>query len=380
MASVATYYLQSNWLFSVAEVVSEVFIGLLKLISLPVVFFSILSTLSGLDNLIELKNLAKKIIYYTLFTTIIAAIISLILYLLINPASHLAAETVKDNNIFSEGSNFSHYILNLVPTNFVQVFLDNNIIGVMLIAFVMGIASLTMEAEKRKTINNLFSVLFDLILQVTQFILKLLPLAIWAFVVSFLNNLETVQEVNSILLYIICVSLANFLQAFVVLPLLLKIKGISPIETFRGSSPALALAFFSKSSGATLPTTLKCVQCDLGVSEKVSSFSLPICSTINMNACAAFILITVLFVSESHGFNFSIMDLVMWVFLSVGAAIGNAGVPMGCYFMATTYLIAMGVPLNIMGLILPLYSILDMFETMINVWSDICIARIVDKK
>ena len=351
----------------------------MKLISLPVVFFSIISTLSGLDNLTQLKILAKKVLYYTLLTTTIAAIISLVLYLFINPASYLLIETSKSTAILDE-SKFSYYILHLIPTNFVQAFLDNNVIGVMLISFAIGIASLQIEAKKRKILHDFFSALFDVILQVTQFILKLLPFAIWAFVVSFLKNLQTVEEVQGILLYIVCVSFANFLQAFVVLPLLLKTKGISPIKTYKGAFPALALAFFSKSSAATLPTTLKCVQCDLGVSKEVSSFSLPICSTINMNACAAFILITVLFVSESHGFTFSVMDLIMWVFLSVGAAIGNAGVPMGCYFMATTYLIAMGVPLNIMGLIVPLYGILDMFETTINVWSDICITRVVDKK
>ncbi len=376
--AILSHYLQFKWLFDSAEVISEIFIGLLKLISVPVVFLSILSTLSGLESAIELKSLAKRIVSYTLFTTTIAAFISLLLYLVVQPASYMSGVDVAMNG--SEVAGLSSYLLQLVPSNFVQAFLDNNVIGVMLIAFIMGVASLQLDDERRATINNIFSSLFELIIQVAHVILKVLPVAVWAFLVAFLNGLESVEEVRGILFYIVCVICANFIQAFVVLPILLKTKGISALETFKGTSQALMLAFFSKSSNATLPTTLKCVQGNLGVSKKVSSFSLPICSTVNMNACAAFILITVLFVAESNGFEFSAMDLIMWVFLSVGAAIGNAGVPMGCYFMATTYLIAMGVPLNIMGLILPLYSILDMFETMINVWSDICVTRVVDKE
>lgn len=379
LIAIISYFIHSQLLLNTAQVVSEIFIGLLKLVSLPVVFLSIVSTLSGVDNGAELKYLAKKILCYTLLTTITAAVIALILYLLIKPADYLATEATAPI-IITDDNNFSYYLLHLIPNNFVQAFLDNNVIGVMLISFMMGIASLKMETEKKAMLHKFFSASFDLVLQVIQFILTLFPIAIWAFALSFLEDLQTINEVNSILLYITCILIANFLQAFVVLPILLKTKGISPLETVKGSYSALALAFFSKSSGATLPTTLKCVQCNLGVSKNVSSFSLPICSTINMNACAAFILITVLFVSESHGFEFSAMDLIMWIFLSVGAAIGNAGVPMGCYFMATTFLIAMNVPLNIMGLILPLYTILDMFETTINVWSDICITRIVDKK
>ncbi len=372
------FYYQNDFIASGAKVVSEVFVGLLKLVSLPVVFFSIVATLSGLKDFSELRWLWKRIVYYAVLTTTIAAIISLCLYLLINPVSDIGyGVTLVSTG--AEQTNFSSYLLHLVPTNFVQVFLDNNVIGMMIIAFIMGIASLKMEAEKRDIVNKIFSALFDLILQLTQFILKLLPFAVWAFVLSFLNSLENFNKAQSMLFYVICIAIANFLQAFVILPLLLKMKGISPLETLKGSSAALTLAFFSKSSGATLPTTIKCAQCNLGISEKVSSFSLPICSTINMNACSAFILITVLFVSESHGFSFSAMDLLMWLFLSVGAAIGNAGVPMGCYFMASTYLIAMGIPLNIMGLILPLYSILDMFETAINVWSDVCVTRVIDK-
>lgn len=145
-------------------------------------------------------------------------------------------------------------------------------------------------------------------------------------------------------------------------------------------APALTCAFFSKSSNATLPIMMRSLERDLKVSEKVSSFSLPLCSVINMNGCAAFILITTLFVSTLHGIAFSPFDYFGWIFLATLAAVGNAGVPMGCFFLTSAFLMGMDIPLYMMGLILPFYTILDMIETTLNVFSDGCIALVVDKE
>ncbi len=111
---------------------------------------------------------------------------------------------------------------------------------------------------------------------------------------------------------------------------------------------------------------------------KVAGFAFPLCVTINMNACAAFILITSLFVAGGHGVNFSYLELVCWVFIATIAAVGNAGVPMGCYFLSSALLAAMNVPLQVLGVILPLYTLIDMLESGINVWSDSCVAAAVD--
>ena len=144
-------------------------------------------------------------------------------------------------------------------------------------------------------------------------------------------------------------------------------------------SQALTVAFFTKSSNATLPVAINAAEKNLGVSSRVTQFSLPLCSVINMNGCAAFILITVLFVSTVNGMTFGPLDFVGWIFLATFAAIGNAGVPMGCFFLTSAFLIGMDIPLFMMGLILPFYTIIDMVETTLNVWSDACITVAVDK-
>jgi Na+/H+-dicarboxylate symporter len=148
----------------------------------------------------------------------------------------------------------------------------------------------------------------------------------------------------------------------------------------KGMYPALSVAFFTKSSAAALPTAMQCAEENIGISRKVASFSLPLCTTINMNACAAFILTTVLFVSMSQGMTYTLPEMGLWIILSTIAAIGNAGVPMGCYFLASAFLAAMNVPLNILGVILPFYTMIDMLESAINVWSDSCVTAVVDQE
>lgn len=377
--AVVAYYLNNEVIFEVAKLFSDIFISLLKLISLPLVFLSIVSTISGLKDSIEIKVLLKKTLFYTLLTTIIAAFVALSFYLFIDPVrKNFISNTIE--SVSDSNHNYFSYLKSLIPSNFVQVFLENNVIGSILIAFLMGGAIISLSKEKQDILHQIFSALFDTLLRIAQGLLKFIPLAVWSFITCFLYELKGGSEFHSLFWYFACIMSANFVQAFVILPLLMWYKGISPIQTMKGVMPALTLAFFSKSSSATLPTTIECVQNQLKVSKKLSSFILPICTTINMNACAAFILITVMFVAEMNGHTFSLGEMFIWIFLATGAAIGNAGVPMGCYFMATSYLVSMNVPLYIMGLILPIYTIIDMFETAINVWSDVCVTQIINKE
>jgi Na+/H+-dicarboxylate symporter len=154
----------------------------------------------------------------------------------------------------------------------------------------------------------------------------------------------------------------------IILPGFLKLKGISPLKVVKAMYPALNVAFWSKSSAATLPLTMQCATERLGISQKTAGFSLPLCTAINMNGCAGFIIITVLFVAMSNGLVFSPFELGAWIFIATLTAIGNAGVPMGCYFLSLALLTAMNVPLNLMFVILPFYAFIDMVETAINVW------------
>lgn len=366
------------FLMLTAEFFSELFLGALKLISIPIIFLSILATISGFDSLKEMKFLGRKVLKYTLITTVIAALIALAFYVTIQPSTGFAPSP---DIIMPTQPSFLATLLSMFPTNFVEIFLDNNVFGAALISAVFGFAVLTLPEKQRVHLHTWFSSLFQALLKITSFIIRFIPIGIWAFTTLFLQKIVyDYQAVKPLAFYIICVIGANLVQGIVVLPILLKIKGISPIKTVQSSYPALLTAFFSKSSSSTLPLAIECAVNKGKISKKVANFTLPLCSVINMNGCAAFILITVMFVSAESGLVFTIPMMFFWVLLSTLAAIGNASVPMGCYFLASAFLVGMGVPIDVMGLILPIYAFIDMIETALNIWSDIAVTAIVNKE
>lgn len=365
---------------TVAQSVSDIFISLLKLVSLPIIFLSIVSTASSMENARELKLLGQKVLKYTLLTTILAATVALFLFFVIDPVrTHIDDVHVASISV-EKPMSYAKYLQQIIPSNIIKPFSDNNVIGVLFIALLFSLSIIALPNENRKVLHTFFSSLFAALMKVTTWIVRLMPIAIWAFITLFIRDLHEGLEVESLALYLLAVVAANLIQGFIVLPILLKLKKISPTYLAKGMFPALSVAFFTKSSNAALPMAMRCAEERVGVSRRVASFSLPLCTTINMNGCAAFILITVLFVSMSNGVVYSPLEMVLWIFLSTIAAVGNAGVPMGCYFLASAFLAAMNVPLNILGIILPFYTIIDMIETALNVWSDSCVAAIVDKE
>lgn len=372
-------YINNGTVNTVAHSISDIFISLLKLVSLPIIFLSIVSTASGMESARELRTLGQKVLKYTLLTTLIAATLALTLFILLDPVrTHLQDLAAQNAQTVKVQGSYLKYIQQIIPSNIVKPFSENNVIGVLFIALLFSLAIIALPLDNRKVLHQFFSSLYAAIMKMTTWIVKLMPFAIWAFITLFIHDLHEGLEIESLALYLAAVVAANLIQGFVVLPLLLKFKKISPIKTAKGMFPALSVAFFTKSSNAALPMAMKCAEERVGISRRVAGFSLPLCTTINMNGCAAFILITVLFVSMSNGVTYTPLEMILWVFLATIAAVGNAGVPMGCYFLSSAFLAAMDVPLNILGIILPFYTIIDMIETALNVWSDSCVATIVD--
>lgn len=374
-----TGFLDIEILDQTASACSEVFINLLKLVSLPIIFLSIVSTASSMESVAEIKTLGKKVIKYTLLTTVAAAILALGLFNGIDPVRTTVVQQTEAIAAPSQPS-YLNYLIHIIPSNIVQPFAENQVIGVLFLAMLFSFAILSLPSHNRSVIHQFFSSLYLAVMKITTWIVRLMPIGVWAFVTLFVKDFRQGLDIESLALYLVCVLLANILQAAVVLPAFLKWKGVSPIALFRGMFPALSVAFFTKSSSAALPMAIKCSQERAGISAKVASFSLPLCTTINMNACAAFILTTVLFVSMSQGMVYSPLEMVIWVFIATVAAVGNAGVPMGCYFLSSAFLAAMNVPLNILGVILPFYAMIDMLESAINVWSDSCVTAVVQKE
>jgi Na+/H+-dicarboxylate symporter len=263
------------------------------------------------------------------------------------------------------------HILSVIPNNVLQPFLAGNVLSVMLIAASVGLGLAFMpKTENREVLLKGLHGLQELLFTLIRAILWALPLGILAFAGQLSAQIEAGVIVGALSQYVAVVMGGNLLQMFVVLPLFLLVRGLNPLDVFRKMSPAIAVALFTKSSAGTLPVTLATAEQNLKVNPRVSRFVLPICTTINMNGCAAFILVTSLFVMQNAGFELTLGTMIAWVFIAVLAAIGNAGVPMGCYFLTLSLMSSLGAPIGLMGVILPIYTIIDMIETAENVWSD----------
>lgn len=371
-------YMHIPILLSAATVVSDIFMNCLRLVSVPIIFLSIVSTAGGMEGVAEVKLLGKKVIKYTLLTTLISATVALGLFLTIQPVRFV----VPSQNLTSSApqAGYFGYLMQAIPSNVVQPFSEGHVIAVLFLAVLMALAMLSLPEENKRVLHAFFSSLYAAMMKITSWIVRAMPLAVWAFLTLFVRDLRGGPELENLTLYLLCVLCANFIQGAVVLPLFLKLKGLSPWHMLRGMAPALSLAFFTKSSSAVLPTAINCAVERLQVSRKVANFAFPLCTSINMNGCAAFILTTVLFVSMSQGMHFSLFEMFLWIFIATIAAVGNAGVPMGCFFLSSAFLAAMNVPLNILGVILPFYALIDMVETAINVWSDSCVTAVVHKE
>ncbi|MGM9540705.1 dicarboxylate/amino acid:cation symporter [Anaerovibrio sp.] len=362
--------------------IATVFTRLFQFIAVPTIALAVITTLADLGSKKETGRIFVHAVTYTLLTTFSAALVGLIMYNLIAPGN-LPADIVgagaADVPQKLEKLSYYEHFLSVIPNNMLQPFLAGNVLSVLLIAAFAGLGLAFMpETENRTVLLKGIKGLQELLFTMIRGILYVLPLGILAFAAQLSAQIEAGVIVGSLGKYVAVVLGGNAIQFFIVLPLFLLARGLNPLHVFRKMLPAIAVALFTKSSAGTLPVTLASAESNLKVNPKVSRFVLPICTTINMNGCAAFILVTSLFVMQNAGIELTMGTMITWLFVAVLAAVGNAGVPMGCYFLTLSLMSSLGVPLGIMGIILPIYTIIDMIETAENVWSDSTVCAMTD--
>ncbi|WP_028388459.1 dicarboxylate/amino acid:cation symporter [Legionella fairfieldensis] len=360
--------------------ISEVFIRMFKCISLPIIALSIIVTLSNYRADGGMRIIWRRAMCYTFGTTLVAAAISCFLYLLIHPGM---VAMIKPSNIVAQTnqSGYFQYVANLIPATIFTPFIEHQVMGVLLMGIIIGIAiRFIPEQEARQTIVQFFRGAHGLFMVITHWVIAIIPLGLYGFITTTVVQLREGIAIKGIGEYLLIIVLANLIQGLIILPLWLKSQGIKPFIAFKGMLPALSVAFFSKSSVGTLPVTMETVEKNLHVKPEISRFVLPLCTSLNMNGCAAFIFTTVIYLMQNHGIEVSLATMMLWVVIATIAAIGNAGVPMGCFFLSASLLASMNVPITLLGIILPFYSLIDMLETALNVWSDSCVAKVVDEK
>lgn len=364
------------------DFVATVFTRLFQFIAVPTIALAVITTLAELGGKKETGKIFIHAVTYTLLTTFSAALVGLVLYNVIAPGNlpaDIVGAAAGDVPQKLEKLTYYEHFLSVIPNNVLQPFLAGNVLSVLLIAAFAGLALAFMpKTDNREVLLNGIKGLQELLFTMIRGILYVLPIGILAFAAQLSAQIEAGVIVGSLGKYVAVVLGGNMIQFFIVLPLFLLVRGLNPLYVFRQMSPAVAVALFTKSSAGTLPVTLASAENNLKVNTKVSRFVLPICTTINMNGCAAFILTTSLFVMQNAGIELTMGTMITWLFVAVLAAVGNAGVPMGCYFLTLSLMSSLGVPLGIMGIILPIFTVIDMIETAENVWSDSCVCAMTD--
>ena len=340
-------FLGLNWLDVVMNLVATVYTRLFQLLAVPTIVLAVITTFATFGAKGS-KRIFGHTLTYTLLTTIAAATVGAVLYLMIAPGN-LPAEVVDSSSKVSDIGpqlTYTEHIISIIPNNIVKPFFDGNVLSLLLLAFAIGFGlSKLPESENKAVLIKGLLGLQELLFLLIRGLIWTLPLGIVAFSAQLSAQVSAGIVADSIGKYVLVVLGGNVIQFFVVLPLFLMARGLNPIHVLSKMMPAVLMALFTKSSAATLPVTMDTAENRLGVSPKIARFVLPICTTINMNGCAAFILVTSLFVMQ------------------------NGGIPL-------TWSTA---PVAVLGVILPIYTIIDMIETAENVWSDSCVAAMVNR-
>lgn len=375
--------LHVNAIDSVCGFVATIFTRLFKFTAVPAIAVSILTTLAMLGGNKETGKIFRRTLMYTLLTTVAASSIAAILFFVIKPEVLPAAvyEGVAAEKLASmNSSTFLDYFIGAIPDNILYPFVSGNVLSILIVSAVFGIAVSKMkESEKKTAIMNVINGFQEMVFMVIGWIIAILPVGIVAFTAQLVKEMSAHIAMESIGKYTAVVLSGNLIQFFVVLSLFLLVRGINPVKHFKNMIPAILTALFTKSSAATLPVTMDCVENRIKCDKKFSRFILPMCTTINMNGCAAFILVTSLFVMKNAGVELNLITVIAWILVSVISAVGNAGVPMGCFFLTLSLMAGKGMPIGIMGIILPIYAVIDMIETAVNIYSDSCVCAMTNK-
>ncbi len=394
-------WLGIGWLNGLLGFIATAYTRLFQFVAVPTIALAVITTLQSplltspkgeeyhADGASPLGGIGGGLhiflhtLIYTLLTTVAAAAVGLVLYLAISP-ENLPAETIQSGQAdvpknLEEVTYYDH-ILSVIPNNVVEPFAKGNVLSILLISAAVGLVlAFIKKNENVKTLIRGIYGLQEVLYALIRALIWTLPVGIVAFAAQLSAEISTGVVVGSLGKYVAVILSGNLIQFFVVLPLFLLARGLNPWKVFKAMSPAVLMALFTKSSAATLPVTMQSAETRLKARPEVARFVLPICTTINMNGCAAFILVTSLYVMQNGGMALDIPTMLLWLLIAVVSAIGNAGVPMGCFFLTLSLMAGVGAPVSIMGIILPIFTIIDMVETAENVWSDSCVCAIVNK-
>ncbi|TPE20918.1 dicarboxylate/amino acid:cation symporter [Clostridium perfringens] len=364
------------------DTVGKAYMSLIKMIVVPLVVTSLITSIVRLENLDTLKSIGLKTFTVLLGTTGAAALIGIIVASSLNLGQGLTfigAENFKAREI----PGFSKVLIDMLPSNPLAAIVENKIIPIVIFSMFIAIALVIEDntnKEKAKPFKDFILSAYDIVLRITKMVLRIIPYGVFALIATAAakNGMDTLM---SLIWVILAVYIAAFLQfLFVYTPLISFVARMNPLKFFKGIFPAQVVAFTSQSSYGTLPVTIKSLVEGVGVSENIASFVAPLGSTIGLNGCGGFYpAIVAIFAANVFNVELTIYSYILIVLTAIISSIGIAGVPGSATMSTTVMLAALGLPIEALAMVIAVDSIIDMIRTATNVTGASVAALIVDQ-
>ena len=355
---------------------STIFINLLKMLIVPLIFFSLVSGISSLSNLSSLGKITSKTIALYLATTAIAVSLSLFIGTIFKPGSGYSSTISVAPESLPPSQSVFETIVNIFPSNILDAMANNEMLAVVFFSILFGLA-LNKTNHLTDNLSNSFEKLNTVFMQLVITVISFAPIGVFCLIGKFVivDGLDVFQEAIK---YVVLLIVVLIIHAFVTYSLILKLFTTISIKRFFIKMKDVAIfAFSTSSSAATIPVTLKTVQDELGVNKNVASFVVPVGATINMDGTAIMQGMATVFIAQMSGIDLTLIQYVQVVLLAVVASIGAAAVPSAGTITLVLILQQFGLPLEAIGIILAVDRILDMLRTSVNVTGDAAVSCIV---
>jgi len=369
--------------YSIFDFVGKLFLNALKMLIVPLIISSIVVGVAGVGGTHGLGRLGGKTIGYYAMTSLLAIMVGLLAVNLIQPGvvdgdpreifgftGDTATLTEKIGG--KDSGDLVEVFLRMIPTNVVAAAAEGQMLGLIFFSLLYGFFLARITEDYAEAQFNFFQGMFEIMMRITDLIMRFAPLGVFALVARTIID-TGLAAFAPLALFFFTVVLALGVHFLVVLPLLLYfLGGVNPWRHYQAMGAALLTAFSTASSSATLPVTMECVEKNAGVSNKVTSFVLPLGATVNMDGTALYECVAALFIAQAYGIELSMGTQFLVVLLALLTSIGVAGIPAASLVAIAIILGAVGLPLEGIGLILAVDRILDMLRTAVNVFSDSC--------
>lgn len=373
----------------VYEFLGELFMRALKMLVVPLILSSIIAGVAGLGSEQGLGRLGLRTIVYYVMTSLLAILVGLVVVNVVQPgvvdghaAGHLLGlggdtSAVLEQVAGKGSSDLVAIFLRMIPPNIVAAAAQGQMLGLISFGILFGYFMTTLGEEHARFLKTFWDAIFETMMRITALVMQFAPIGVFGLVA------ETVATTGfgafrPLLAFFLTVIVSLALHTFVVLPVIMRVVGgVNPRRHFEAMFPALLTAFSTASSSATLPLTMESVEQRAGVSNRISSFVLPLGATVNMDGTALYECVAAMFIAQAYGIELSFVTQLTIVWVALLTSIGVAGIPAASLVAISVILGAIGLPLEAIGIILVTDRILDMCRTAVNVFSDSCGAVII---